>query len=41
MIDLIEFNPPVCGGRPVIKATHIPVEVILGQLARSGLADSG
>ena len=33
MIDRIEFNPRVCGGRPVIKGTRIPVEVILGQLA--------
>jgi uncharacterized protein (DUF433 family) len=33
MIDRIEFNARVCGGRPVIKGTRIPVEVILGQLA--------
>ena len=33
MNDRIEFNPRVCGGRPVIKGTRIPVEVILGQLA--------
>lgn len=31
--DRIEFNPRVCGGRPVIKGTRIPVEVIIGQLA--------
>ena len=33
MNDRIEINPRVCGGRPVIKGTRIPVEVILGQLA--------
>lgn len=33
MNDRIEFNPRVCGGRPVIKGTRIPVSVILGQLA--------
>jgi uncharacterized protein (DUF433 family) len=33
MNDRIEFNPRVCGGRPVIKGTRIPVEAILGQLA--------
>lgn len=29
----IKLNPRVCGGRPVIAGTRIPVEVILGQLA--------
>jgi uncharacterized protein (DUF433 family) len=33
MNDRIDFNPRVCGGRPVIKGTRIPVEVLLGQLA--------
>ena len=33
MNERIEMNPRVCGGRPVIKGTRIPVEVILGQLA--------
>jgi uncharacterized protein (DUF433 family) len=33
MNDRVEFDPRVCGGRPVIKGTRIPVEVILGQLA--------
>ena len=33
MNDRIEFHPRVCGGRPVIKGTRIPVGVILGQLA--------
>ncbi len=35
MNDRIEINPRVCGGRPVIKGTRVPVEVILGQLAES------
>jgi len=33
MNDRIEINPRVCGGRPVIKGTRIPVEVIVGQVA--------
>lgn len=33
MNERIEFNPRVCGGRPVIKGTRIPVGVILGLLA--------
>ena len=33
MNERIEINPRVCGGRPVIRGTRIPVEVILGQLA--------
>jgi uncharacterized protein (DUF433 family) len=36
----IEINPRVCGGRPVIKGTRIPVEVILGQLAEGESWDS-
>jgi len=36
----VEFNPRVCGGRPVIKGTRIPVEVILGQLAEGESWDS-
>ena len=35
MNDRIEINPRVCGGRPAIKGTRVPVEVILGQLAES------
>ncbi len=33
MNERIEIDPRVCAGRPVIKGTRIPVEVILGQLA--------
>lgn len=33
MNERIELSPRVCGGRPVIKGTRIPVEVILGQLS--------
>jgi len=32
-IDMIEINPRVCGGTPVICGTRIPVSVLLGQLA--------
>jgi uncharacterized protein (DUF433 family) len=38
--DRIEINPRVCGGRPVIRGTRIPVEVILGQLAEEESWDS-
>lgn len=31
--ESIELNPRVCGGKPVIKGTRIPVSVILDQLA--------
>ncbi len=40
MEDRIEINPRVCGGRPVIKGTRIPVEVILGQLSAGESWDS-
>ena len=33
MNERIELDPRVCRGRPVIKGTRIPVEVILDQLA--------
>ena len=33
MTDRIEWNPRVCGGKPVIKGTRIPVAVVLDQLA--------
>ena len=33
MIDRIELNPNICGGKPVIRGTRIPITVILDQLA--------
>ena len=32
-IDRIEIDPRVCGGKPVIKGTRIPVAVLVDQLA--------
>ena len=32
MINRIEFNPNICGGKPVIRGTRIPITVILDQL---------
>jgi len=29
----IEINPCVCGGKPVIRGTRIPVAVLIAQLA--------
>lgn len=40
MNERIEIDPRVCGGRPVIRGTRIPVEVILGQLAEGESWDS-
>lgn len=40
MNERIEIDPCVCGGRPVIRGTRIPVEVILGQLAEGQSWDS-
>ena len=31
--EWIEVNPEICGGKPVIKGTRIPVKVILELLA--------
>ena len=31
--DRIEINPRICGGKPVIRGTRIPVAVIMAQLA--------
>ena len=32
MQKLVEINPKVCGGKPVIAGTRIPVSVILDHL---------
>jgi uncharacterized protein (DUF433 family) len=32
-LNRIELNPRVCGGKPVIKGTRIPVSVILERIA--------
>ena len=29
----IDFNPKIMGGKPVIKGTRVPVQVIVGSLA--------
>jgi uncharacterized protein (DUF433 family) len=31
--ERIELNPRICGGKPVIKGTRIPVSVLLEQIA--------
>lgn len=33
MLERIEINPRVCGGKPVIRGTRIPVAVLIEQLA--------
>ena len=38
--ERIEIDPRVCGGKPVIKGTRIPVAVILDQLASGQSWDS-
>jgi uncharacterized protein (DUF433 family) len=32
-LNRIELNPRVCGGKPVVKGTRIPVSVILERIA--------
>ncbi len=34
MFERIEIDPRVCGGKPVVKGTRIPVAVLLEQLAQ-------
>ena len=34
LADHIEVNPQVMGGKPVIRGTRIPVELLLRKLAR-------
>lgn len=36
----IEINPHVCGGKPVIRGTRIPVTVVLDQVASGEAWDS-
>ncbi len=38
--DRIEINPRVCGGKPVIKGTRIPVSIIIEQMANGESWDS-
>jgi uncharacterized protein (DUF433 family) len=33
MWDRVEIDPRVCGGKPVIRGTRIPVAVVLDQMA--------
>jgi len=40
MFERIEISPRVCGGKPVIAGTRIPVTVILEQLAAGESWDS-
>jgi len=40
MNERIEINPRVCGGKPIIKGTRIPVTVLLDQLAGAEPWDS-
>ena len=37
--NLIEINPAVMMGKPVIRGTRIPVEIILEKLARGETED--
>lgn len=38
--DRIEIDPRVCGGRPIIKGTRIPVATLIDQLAAGDTWDS-
>jgi len=38
--DRIEINPRVCGGKPVIRGTRIPISVLVDQLAEGESWDS-
>ncbi|OGS21120.1 MAG: hypothetical protein A2252_05665 [Elusimicrobia bacterium RIFOXYA2_FULL_39_19] len=29
----IQFNPKIMGGKPVIKGTRVPIQIIVGSLA--------
>jgi len=36
MKNVVEINPKVCGGKPVIRGTRIPLTVIIDQLVEAG-----
>lgn len=38
--DRIEIDPRVCGGKPVVSGTRIPVAVIIEQLATGDTWDA-
>ena len=38
--DRIEINPQIMGGKPVIRATRIPVETVLRKLGAGMTADA-
>ncbi|MEW6048021.1 MAG: DUF433 domain-containing protein [Bacillota bacterium] len=35
--DLLEVNPAVVKGKPVIRGTRVPVHLVVGKLAKSPL----
>ena len=39
MNPYIEINPRICGGKPIIRGTRIPLTVVLDQLAETGSVD--
>ena len=39
MLERIEMDSRVCGGKPVIKGTRIPVSVVLDQIAQGSAWD--
>ncbi len=40
MLDRIEIDSRICGGKPVIRGTRIPVSVVLDQIAQGESWDS-
>lgn len=40
MLDRIEIDSRVCGGKPVIRGTRIPVSVVLDEIAQGGSWES-
>jgi uncharacterized protein (DUF433 family) len=39
MIDRVEINPAVMQGKPVVRNTRIPVELVLRKLAEGATAE--